>query len=265
MLLESSMQSVTPLLRQTDVPLTTAASAAAANAAGSSSAATRIKAEPTCNSHAPGPSKLTTTQRGELELARQRAVRAAAGRKPAHAAAHTTKRQRDSAYHSHGHKDMDFLGSDDGMDSDTDISKLSAEEQERVIAARLAETDNEKDARRLKRLLRNRVSAQQARERKKHYVTCLEDRAKAAEVDIAELEARIAELEAQNCGLRNIIHSMRPPGSFPAGVELAPESSRTAGAPAGRAAQRRVIAAQGGHAAEDSGLEERQVPGNDAG
>lgn len=80
-------------------------------------------------------------------------MRAAAGRKPAHGgtASHQTKRQRDSAYHSHAHKDMDFLGSDDGMDSDTDISKLSAEEQERVIAARLAETDNEKDARRLKR------------------------------------------------------------------------------------------------------------------
>lgn len=109
------------------------------------------------------------------------------------------------------------------------------------------------------------MSAQQARERKKHYVTCLEDRAKAAEAEIAELETRIVELEAQNCGLRNIIHSMRPPGSFPAGVELAPESSRTAGAPAGRAAQRKVVAMQGLHGTEDSGVEERQVPGNDAG
>lgn len=157
MLLESSMQSITPLLRPTMIPTSAAAaaaaSAAAANAAGSSSAAARIKPEPTCSSLPPGPSKLTTTQRGELELARQRAVRAAAGRKPTHGgtASHQTKRQRDSAYHSHAHKDMDFLGSDDGMDSDTDISKLSAEEQERVIAARLAETDNEKDARRLKR------------------------------------------------------------------------------------------------------------------
>ncbi|GJP53551.1 hypothetical protein CLOM_g12708 [Closterium sp. NIES-68] len=65
----------------------------------------------------------------------------------------------------------------------------------------------QRDERRVKRLLRNRVSAQQARERKKHYVAELEQRCEAVERSNAEIEAEIAALVAENERLRQ---SIRP-------------------------------------------------------
>lgn len=63
----------------------------------------------------------------------------------------------------------------------------------------------EKEHKRLKRLLRNRVSAQQARERKKAYVSDLETRTKELEERNAELEEKISTLQQENSMLRKII------------------------------------------------------------
>ena len=57
------------------------------------------------------------------------------------------------------------------------------------------------------RLLRNRVSAQQARERKKSYVQNLEQKARDQEQSITEMEQRIIKLERENVMLRSVRRS----------------------------------------------------------
>ena len=59
------------------------------------------------------------------------------------------------------------------------------------------------------RLLRNRVSAQQARERKKSYVATLEEKARAQEQRLAEAEQRIKTLERENVMLRSVMKNMQ--------------------------------------------------------
>ncbi|KAG5042727.1 hypothetical protein AAZX31_03G074200 [Glycine max] len=68
----------------------------------------------------------------------------------------------------------------------------------------------DKEHRRLKRLLRNRVSAQQARERKKVYVNDLESRAKEMQDKNAILEERISTLINENTMLRKVLMNARP-------------------------------------------------------
>ncbi|KAJ9184013.1 hypothetical protein P3X46_007797 [Hevea brasiliensis] len=63
----------------------------------------------------------------------------------------------------------------------------------------------DKENKRLKRLLRNRVSAQQARERKKAYLNELETRVKELEKKNSELEERLSTLQNENQMLRNIL------------------------------------------------------------
>ncbi|PKA64568.1 ABC transporter C family member 3 [Apostasia shenzhenica] len=63
----------------------------------------------------------------------------------------------------------------------------------------------EKEHKRLKRLLRNRVSAQQARERKKAYLNDLETKVKDLEVKNTELEERLSTLQNENHMLRQIL------------------------------------------------------------
>eukprot|EP00250_Pteridium_aquilinum_P016095 c22937_g1_i1 orf=690-1217(-) len=63
----------------------------------------------------------------------------------------------------------------------------------------------EKEHKRMKRLLRNRVSAQQARERKKAYLSELETRTKELEQRNAELEEKVSTLQQENSMLRKII------------------------------------------------------------
>ncbi|KAG0584968.1 hypothetical protein KC19_3G247000 [Ceratodon purpureus] len=63
----------------------------------------------------------------------------------------------------------------------------------------------DKEHKRLKRLLRNRVSAQQARERKKAYLSDLEVRSKELEHRNAELEERVSTLQRENQMLRQIV------------------------------------------------------------
>ncbi|XP_047170628.1 transcription factor HY5-like isoform X1 [Vigna umbellata] len=68
----------------------------------------------------------------------------------------------------------------------------------------------DKEHRRLKRLLRNRVSAQQARERKKVYVNDLEARAKELQDKNAILDERISTLINENTMLRKVLMNARP-------------------------------------------------------
>lgn len=58
-----------------------------------------------------------------------------------------------------------------------------------------------------KRLLRNRVSAQQARERKKAYLNDLETRVKELEKKNSELEERLSTLQNENQMLRHVCTS----------------------------------------------------------
>ncbi|KAE9592097.1 hypothetical protein Lal_00012955 [Lupinus albus] len=68
----------------------------------------------------------------------------------------------------------------------------------------------DKEYRRLKRLLRNRVSAQQARERKKVYVNDLESRAHELEDKNSKLEECISTLINENTMLRKVLMNTRP-------------------------------------------------------
>lgn len=54
------------------------------------------------------------------------------------------------------------------------------------------------------RLLRNRVSAQQARERKKAYLTDLETKVKDLETNNSELKERLSTLQNENQMLRQV-------------------------------------------------------------
>ncbi|GMI88631.1 ELONGATED HYPOCOTYL 5, REVERSAL OF THE DET PHENOTYPE 5 [Hibiscus trionum] len=63
----------------------------------------------------------------------------------------------------------------------------------------------DKENKRLKRLLRNRVSAQQARERKKAYLSELESRVRELEKKNSELEERLSTLHNENQMLRQIV------------------------------------------------------------
>lgn len=56
-------------------------------------------------------------------------------------------------------------------------------------------------------MLRNRVSAQQARERKKAYLIDLEARVKELETKNAELEERLSTLQNENQMLRQVLNS----------------------------------------------------------
>uniref|UniRef100_A0ACD5Z649 Uncharacterized protein n=1 Tax=Avena sativa TaxID=4498 RepID=A0ACD5Z649_AVESA len=83
-------------------------------------------------------------------------------------------------------------------------------------ARRRGRTPADKEHKRLKRLLRNRVSAQQARERKKAYLGDLEVKVKDLEKKNSELEERHSTLQNENQMLRQILKnttvSRRGPG-----------------------------------------------------
>lgn len=97
---------------------------------------------------------LTPDALAEIEMARQRAERA--------------RRSKEVKLEPAEH----HVRPEDGPGESEDPEALTPEEQEMLAASG---HDGEKDVRKLKRLLRNRVSAQQARERKKQYVGQLEE------------------------------------------------------------------------------------------
>ncbi|KAH7365446.1 hypothetical protein KP509_18G028800 [Ceratopteris richardii] len=105
--------------------------------------------------------------------------------------------------------------SKEGDDSDSDVRKVpemagrpsssgTASGKQQGVRRR-STLPAEKEHKRMKRLLRNRVSAQQARERKKAYLSDLETRIKELEQRNAELEERVSTLQQENSMLRKII------------------------------------------------------------
>jgi transcription factor HY5 len=94
-------------------------------------------------------------------------------------------------------------------EDDSQVEEELSHEQEQHIEAQIASAGSEKEAKRLKRLLRNRVSAQQARERKKSYLTNLEDKAREQDQQIEQLQQRVKTLERENVMLRQVIKNMQ--------------------------------------------------------
>ncbi|KAK3130762.1 hypothetical protein QOZ80_6BG0497750 [Eleusine coracana subsp. coracana] len=93
--------------------------------------------------------------------------------------------------------------------------------QQAATARRSGRSPADKEHRRLKRLLRNRVSAQQARERKKAYLSELEVKVKDLEKRNSELEERLSTLQNENQMLRQVLKNTtvnrRGPGGSSAG------------------------------------------------
>ncbi|XWS27210.1 hypothetical protein CRYUN_Cryun26dG0095300 [Craigia yunnanensis] len=69
----------------------------------------------------------------------------------------------------------------------------------------------DKENKRLKRLLRNRVSAQEARERKKAYLNEMKGRVKDLEKNNSELEERLSTLQNENQMLRQLNYFVKFP------------------------------------------------------
>jgi len=102
------------------------------------------------------------------------------------------------------------------------VTAAGAQGQPPAPGKKRGRTAGDKEQNRLKRLLRNRVSAQQARERKKAYLTELEAKAKDLELRNAELEQRASTLQNENNTLRQV-------GSAPLAIlSLAPRAWRLA-------------------------------------
>ncbi|CAL5229736.1 g13116 [Coccomyxa viridis] len=144
------------------------------------------------------PYRLSTIERQELELARRRAEKAAEGKR-ANAAQARAKRRASRPR-------LEDRQSEQGEGGE------GSNGEEDDLEAKLANTKDEKEAKRLRRLLRNRVSAQQARERKKSYVSNLEQAAKGNEQQIAKLTQQVKTLERENGMLRQIIKNIQNPG-----------------------------------------------------
>ncbi|XP_058112982.1 transcription factor HY5 isoform X2 [Magnolia sinica] len=92
-------------------------------------------------------------------------------------------------------------GREAGSVAGTDRAQASTEPGQR----KRGRTPADKEHKRLKRLLRNRVSAQQARERKKAYLNELEVKVKDLETKNSELEERLSTLQNENQMLRHIL------------------------------------------------------------
>ncbi|KMZ61880.1 Transcription factor [Zostera marina] len=93
-----------------------------------------------------------------------------------------------------------------------------------TIQRKRGRTPADKEHKRLKRLLRNRVSAQQARERKKAYLTDLEGKVNDLEKKNSQLEEKLSTLQNENQMLRHILKNTTRRGSS-ANVNANDESS----------------------------------------
>lgn len=159
-----------------------------------------------------GMGPLTSAQQAELARARQRGQRAAAAKqklnkqkaalaaKRAKIEAEEAAKKKAAAEKRKRENPREDADSDEARASAleaieaTDVSALAAmtpEQQNEEIDKRLSGVECVKEQKRLKRLLRNRVSAQQARERKKSYVSQLEDKSKEQENEIAMLNQKV--------------------------------------------------------------------------
>mmetsp|Transcript_9400 Transcript_9400/g.19435 ORF Transcript_9400/g.19435 Transcript_9400/m.19435 type:complete len:246 (-) Transcript_9400:297-1034(-) len=94
---------------------------------------------------------------------------------------------------------------DEESDSDGEVPDGQNPSAADIARNKYNHVEDEKERKRLKRLLRNRVSAQQARERKKAYMGNLEDRLRNLESRNEELEERANTLEKENSMLRQLL------------------------------------------------------------
>ncbi|CAH8362649.1 unnamed protein product [Eruca vesicaria subsp. sativa] len=111
--------------------------------------------------------------------------------------------------------DMEAAGSTGVLSSSADdgVNNLEIDQtQNGTSTAKRGRGRNpvDKEYRSLKRLLRNRVSAQQARERKKVYVSDLESRANELQNNNEQLEEKISTLINENTMLRKMLINTRP-------------------------------------------------------
>ncbi|XP_020589053.1 transcription factor HY5-like [Phalaenopsis equestris] len=95
--------------------------------------------------------------------------------------------------------------SSDGNGSPAASVEERKDSDEGSSRTRKGRTPAEKEYRRLRRMLRNRVSAQQARERKKVYVNDLESTAKELHDQNMRLEGKISALVNENTMLRKVL------------------------------------------------------------
>ncbi|BBM98866.1 transcription factor HY5 [Marchantia polymorpha subsp. ruderalis] len=126
----------------------------------------------------------------------------------------------------------------DGNESDSDVRRVpelmgksgvlgatSAQPQGQTSGTRTRKRGGasaDKEHKRLKRLLRNRVSAQQARERKKAYLSDLEVRSKELQQRNEELEEKVSTLQRENYMLRQIVKNTalkKTGGDGPTGMQ----------------------------------------------
>ncbi|KAM0933330.1 putative transcription factor bZIP family [Dioscorea sansibarensis] len=92
-------------------------------------------------------------------------------------------------------------GQEAGSLAEPDLAQTSIHTSQR----KRGRSPADKEHKRLKRLLRNRVSAQQAREKKKAYLNDLEAKVKDLETKNSELEERLSTLQNENQMLRQIL------------------------------------------------------------
>eukprot|EP00262_Sarcandra_glabra_P002320 TRINITY_DN12596_c0_g1_i1.p1 TRINITY_DN12596_c0_g1~~TRINITY_DN12596_c0_g1_i1.p1 ORF type:complete len:163 (+),score=29.64 TRINITY_DN12596_c0_g1_i1:136-624(+) len=104
--------------------------------------------------------------------------------------------------------DMEARPSD--LTKEKEIGQSNSGSSSAVVKRRRGRNPADREYRRLKRLLRNRVSAQQARERKKVYVNDLESRAKELQDKNSKLEEKISTLINENTMLRKVLMNTRP-------------------------------------------------------
>ncbi|XP_072959797.1 bZIP transcription factor 39-like [Typha angustifolia] len=100
------------------------------------------------------------------------------------------------------------------------VSKfLRSEEGNAVSSSCVFTAGGEEDEKRKARLMRNRESAQLSRQRKKHYIEELEDKVKALNSTINELNTKISYIMAENATLRQQLGgsgaNCLPPGVYP--------------------------------------------------
>ncbi|XP_011621879.1 transcription factor HY5-like isoform X1 [Amborella trichopoda] len=94
--------------------------------------------------------------------------------------------------------------------NESGVAKVEVQ-QNKISQRKRSRNPADREYRRLKsRLLRNRVSAQQARERKKVYMTELESKAIELQDMNAKLEEKISTLINENTMLRKVIMNTRP-------------------------------------------------------
>lgn len=141
---------------------------------------------------APNRRMLTSSQHSELEMARKRAEKAAEGKRAnAEAAKQRFKRKKGER---------------------AEAARLEMEEARQgndEIEHKLSIVEDQKEVKRLKRLLRNRVSAQQARERKKSYVSTIEEKVQEQDQQLAQYKQHVQKLERENGMLRQVIKNIK--------------------------------------------------------